>query len=237
MGRFDPYMPIKEQIDIPETLLSRFDLKFALRDLPNPELDAKIADHIMQTRFFNEASADPTIKADTIRKYVAYARKNCHPKMSQEAADELRNFYLTLRGRSGEEAPIAITPRQYEALMRMAEASAKIQLRNVVTKEDSVRAVNLMKASLRQLGFEPETGKIDIDRAEGTKTTAAQRSRIRVMMDVIDDLAKTKGKDVHVEDILKQARQEGLDSPEDVLRKLLNEGMLFQPRQGIINKL
>lgn len=237
LGRFDPYLPIKEQVDIPETLLSRFDLKFALRDLPNPETDAKIAEHIMRARFFAEAEAEPAIGPDMIKKYVAYVRKNCHPKMSQEAADELKNFYLTLRSRSGEESPIAITPRQYEALIRLSEASAKVRLSNMVMKEDSARAINLMKASLRQFGFEPETGKIDIDRAEGQRATAAQRSRIRVMIDVIDDLAKSHGRDIPVDQILKQARQEGLDAPDDILRKMLNEGLLFSPRQGVINKL
>lgn len=237
LGRFDPYLPIKEQIDIPETLLSRFDLKFALRDVPNAELDAKIAEHMMRSRFFAENEAEPIIRSDLMRKYIAYARKNCKPRMSQEAAEELKNFYLSLRSRSGEESPIAITPRQYEGLIRLSEASAKVQLREFVVKEDAIRAINLMKASLRMFGFEPETGKIDIDRAEGQKSTAAQRSRIRVMVDVIDDLTKKYGRDIPVEDILKQARTEGLDMPEDILRKMLNEGMLFSPRQGFINKL
>lgn len=237
LGRFDPYLPIKEQIDIPETLLSRFDLKFALRDLPNAEMDARIADHIMKARFFDEAEAEPTIPVDMVKKYVAYARKNCHPKMTQEAAEELKGFYLSLRSRSGDESPIAITPRQYEGLIRLSEAAAKVQLRAQVTKEDSIRAINLMKSSLRMFGFEPETGKIDIDRAEGQKSTAAQRSRIRVLVDVIDDLSKKYGKDVPVDDILRQARSEGLDAPEEILRKMLNEGLVFQPRQGIINKL
>lgn len=237
LGRFDPYLPIKEQIDIPETLLSRFDLKFAMRDLPNPEMDTKIADHMMRSRFFNKEEGAPAIDTQLIRKYIAYARKNCHPKMSREAAEELKNFYITLRERSGEDSPIAITPRQYEALMRFSEASAKVQLRPVVSREDALRAIGLMKASLRMFGFEPETGKIDIDRAEGARVTSSQRSRIRVLNDVIDDLAKVHGKDIPVEDILRQARQEGLDAPDEILKKMLNEGMLFSPRQGYINKL
>ncbi|HKZ45489.1 MAG TPA: minichromosome maintenance protein MCM, partial [archaeon] len=51
-GRFDPYLPIKEQLDLPETILSRFDLKFALRDIPNPEIDAKVSSHILKARHF-----------------------------------------------------------------------------------------------------------------------------------------------------------------------------------------
>ena len=64
---------------------------------------------------------------------------------------------------SEEEAPIPITLRQYEALIRLAEASARIQLRDEVNVEDAERAIRLMKISLREFGFDPETGQFDID--------------------------------------------------------------------------
>ncbi len=237
LGRFDPYLPIKEQIDIPETILSRFDLKFALRDIPNVETDTKIADHILQSRHFGGEESTPVIDNETFKKYVAYARKNCHPKLSREAGNEIKNFYLSLRERSGEESPISITPRQYEALIRMAEASAKIQLRDEVTKEDALRAINLMKASLRQFGFEPSTGQIDIDRAEGARATSAQRSRIRVVLDILDELEKTFGRDIPFDEIIKRARDQGVDTPDDILKKMQQEGMLYSSRPGFISKV
>ncbi len=236
-GRFDPYMPIKEQIDVPETILARFDLKFAMRDIPNVERDEKIAEHILRSRFFAMEETQPIIPTDFLKKYIAYSRKNCHPQMSQEAAKEVKAFYLELRERSGEDSPISITPRQYEALMRLAEASAKIQLRPIVSKDDALRSINLMKASLRQFGFEPETGKIDIDRAEGARVTSVQRNKIRMMIDVISELEKAHGKEVPMDDILKNAHVQGIDDAENILRKMLNEGMLYQPRLGFVNKL
>lgn len=235
LGRFDPYMPIKEQIDVPETLLSRFDLKFALRDVPNPEVDARVAEHILKARHFEEETIVPIIEANLLKKYVAYARKNCHPKLSKEAGETIKEFYLELRGKSGEESPIAITPRQYEALIRLAEASAKIQLRDVVTKEDALRAINLMKASLRQFGFEPETGKFDIDRAEG-HVTAAQRSRIRIILDVIDELSAAFGKDVPVDEIMRRAKEQGVSNPDDILWKMQQEGLLYSPKPNYLSK-
>ncbi len=237
LGRFDPYLPIKEQIDIPETILSRFDLKFALRDIPNPETDAKITEHILLSRHFGGEEATPIISNDLFKKYVAYARKNCHPKLSREAADEIKAFYLSLRERSSEESPISITPRQYEALIRMAEAAAKIQLRNEVTKEDSLRSINLMKASLRQFGFEPETGQIDIDRAEGARATSAQRSRIRIVLDILDSLEKTFGRDIPFDEVVKMARNQGVDTPDDILKKMQQEGMLYSSRPGFVSKV
>ncbi|HLC39499.1 MAG TPA: minichromosome maintenance protein MCM [archaeon] len=239
LGRFDPYMPIKEQINVPETLLSRFDLKFALRDVPNPELDAKVADHILKSRHYGEEDVAPVISADLLKKYVAYARKNCHPKLLKEAGSLIKDFFVDLRSKvMGEEAPIPITLRQYEALIRLAEAAAKIRLRDTVTKEDAVRAINLMKASLREFGFEPETGKIDIDRLEG-RVTATERGKIRVMLDVIEELTKTLGKKMPKMEIIKLAKMRGLKDfdIEKMLNELKNTGDMFESSPGILEKI
>jgi replicative DNA helicase Mcm len=237
-GRFDPYLPIREQIEIPETLLSRFDLKFALRDIPNLETDTKMADYILQARHYGEEQIAPEIDPNLLKKYVAYARKNCFPKLTKEAGEEIKKFYLELRMKSAEEgSPIAITPRQYEALIRLAEASAKVQLREEVNREDALRAISLMKFSLRQFGFDPETKKIDIDRAEGQKMTAAQRDKRRMMLDIINELTITFGKDIPIEEVLKRAEKEQIKNPEEIIEKMKREGDLFSPRPGYISKI
>jgi len=238
-GRFDPYVPIKEQIEVPETLLSRFDLKFALRDIPNPEIDRKIADHILKARHYGDEEIIPVFDPDFLKKYIAYARKNCKPKLSRDAGEMIKDFFVDLRTRvTSEEAPVPITLRQYEALIRLAEAAAKIQLRNIVTKEDAIRAINLMKASLREFGFEPETGKFDIDRLEG-RPTAADRSKIKIMLDVIDELTISLGKNIPKEEILKLAKSKGLKEfdIEKMLDELKNTGMLFEPRPNVLQKM
>ena len=119
----------------------------------------------------------------------------------------------------------------------MAEAAAKIQLRGEVTKEDALRSINLMKASLRQFGFEPETGMIDIDRAEGARATSAQRSRIRMVLDVLDSLEKTFGRDIPFDEVVKMARDQGVDTPDDILKKMQQEGMLYSSRPGFVSKV
>jgi replicative DNA helicase Mcm len=237
LGRFDPYLPIREQVDIDDVLLSRFDLKFALRDVPNPELDAKMAEHILKVRHLKTEEAKPIIPPEFLRKYIAYARAKVHPVLTKEAGELLMNFYLEMRKKSGEEAPIAITLRQYEALIRLAEASAKVQLRNFVTKEDAERAIRLMKISLREFGFEPETGMFDIDRAEGQRVTAAQRSKIRVMIDILEELTTIHGKNIPQEEFLKRAKEEGVEDAEEIMRKMISEGIIFQPKPGFIQKV
>lgn len=238
LGRFDPYLPVRDQVDIPETLLSRFDLKFALRDIPNPDVDAKLADHILKTRYFGkDEEVKPPIPPDLLRKYIAYARSKVKPKMTEEAAQVLKEFYLSLREKSGGESPIAITPRQYDALMRLAEASARIQLREYVTKEDALRAIRLMSVSLRQFGFEPETGQIDIDKAEGAKFTATQRGKIRTILSIIEDLENVFGKEIPQDEIIRVAKEKGIDDVEEILRKMQREGYLYSPKPGVLSRL
>ena len=238
LGRFDPYIPIREQLDVDDVLLSRFDLKFAIRDIPNPERDAQIADHILRARHFQTESTKPLIEPEFLRKYIAYARARVHPKLSEEAAQVIKEFYLEMRKRSGEESPVPITLRQYEALIRLAEASAKVQLRDVVTKEDALRAINLMKASLRQFGFDVESGKFDIDRAEG-RMTARERGKVRTVLDIIEELTEKMGKNIPKEDVITLAKSRGLKEfeVEKILQALKNSGDIFEPRPGMIQKV
>jgi replicative DNA helicase Mcm len=236
-GRFDPYIPIKEQIDINEVILSRFDLRFALKDIPNPEVDEKIADHVMRMRQFEEEAAVPIIEPGLLRKYIAYTRANVHPKLTKESADKIKEFYLQMRARSGEDSPVSITLRQYESLIRLSEASAKVRLSELATIEDAQRAINLMSFSLRQFGFEPETGKIDIDRVEGQRMTAAQRGKTKIMMDVINALESEVGKDIPKDEVVRRAVAEGVEDAEDMLRKLLQMGELYQPNPNFVRKV
>ncbi|MCW1310080.1 MAG: minichromosome maintenance protein MCM, partial [Candidatus Nanoarchaeia archaeon] len=167
LGRFDPYQPIPEQIDIPPTLINRFDLIFTIQDKPRREIDEKIATHMLEIAKEPELK-HPVIPPEMIKKYIAYAKRVCKPKLSDEAIKELKNFYATLRGKAvsaeSEVKPIPISPRQLEALVRLAEASARVRLSNTVTRSDARRAIRLLRHCLSEVGIDYETGQFDIDR-------------------------------------------------------------------------
>jgi len=234
--RFDPYRPLVEQIDIPDTLLSRFDLKFALRDVPHKEMDEKLATHILETRL-EPMRVKPLIEPEFLRKYFAYARKNCKPKMTREAAERLKNFYLDMRGLYTGEETIAITLRQNEALMRLAESSAKIRLSDKVETADAERSIDLMRFSIQQLGYDYETGRIDIDRTEGVP--ASQRSKIHTILDIIDMLEKKLGKPVPKEEVIAAAEEQGIKAgdTEELLRRLKIEGSIFEPKINFVERI
>jgi len=233
--RFDPMKSIVDQVDIPDTLLSRFDLKFALKDVPDKEQDAKLATHILETRL-KPSIVEPLIKPEFLRKFIAYARKNSKPQMTREAAERLKNFYLDMRSLYSGDS-IAITLRQNEALMRLAEASAKIRLSEKVEDRDAEKAINIMRFSIQQLGYDYETGKIDIDRTEGV--SASQRSKIHILLDIIDMLEKKIGKPVPKEEIIAAAEDQGLkaETTEDLLRRLKSEGSIFEPKLNYVESI
>jgi replicative DNA helicase Mcm len=235
-SRFDRYRSVAEQINITDTLLSRFDLKFILRDEPNAEQDKKMVDHILRAREGDYPAAEPIIDPELIRKYVAYAKTSCKPKLTKETGRLLKEFYLKTRKKAeGGNAPIPITLRQFESLMRLAEASAKIQLSNEVRGEDVDRAMRLMKSSLQQLGFDPEMGAIDIDKSEGG-TSYRERSQIRVLLDLINTMSLKK-REIPLKELEAAARKEGIEDIDGLIEKLKREGMLFEPSPGFLQKV
>jgi len=237
-SRFDRYRAIAEQIDVPDTLLSRFDLKFVLRDVPDKELDEKLASYVIKTRTEPE-KITPAIKPDFIRKYIAYARHNCMPQLTEEAAEHLKQFYINMRNMyQGEEGgTIAITLRQHEALMRLAEASARIRLSDKVSIEDAERAIKLMKRSIQQLGYDYETGKIDIDRTEGMASSV--RKKHYVIIDIIDKLTKQIGREIPREEVIASAENEGIKEyeAEQILQELERDSTIFKPKHKFIQRI
>jgi len=236
-GRFDRYKPLADQIDIGPVVLSRFDLKFPVQDIPDPERDIRLAEHVLDS-LTTPKTIEPIISAEMIRKYIAYARKKCKPKLTKEARDLIQAFYITWRGKyQAESGAVPLTPRQLEALIRLSEASAKVRLASKVVADDARRAIHLLEYSLKALGTEPETGRIDIDRID-IGISSAQRGKIYTMIDIIEGLMKDYGKAVPFEDVILQAEEKGIDriSAGELINKLKKKGDLFEPKQGFLQK-
>jgi replicative DNA helicase Mcm len=100
----------------------------------------------------------PDIDPDLMRKYVAYSRRNIFPIMEEEAREHLVKFYMDLRKMGeGKDAPVPVTARQLEALVRLAEASARVRLSNVVTMDDAKRTTKIVYSCMKQVGVDPST--------------------------------------------------------------------------------
>ena len=240
-GRFDPYELIAKQIDLPPALINRFDLIFPIKDLPSKEKDEQMAGFILKLHQTIKEKQEVEIETPLLRKYIAYARRRCNPRLSDEAVEEMKEYYVSMRMSGQDDSgikSIPITARQLEALVRLAEAHAKIRLSDQVLREDAKKAIELVDYCLRQVGLDKETGKIDIDRIS-TGISASQRNKIVVVKEIINELEKIKGKTIAIEDIIKEGELKGQspESVEEVLEKLKRSGDIFEPKRGFITRI
>jgi replicative DNA helicase Mcm len=238
-GVFDPYQTVPQQIDLPPTLINRFDIIFTLRDLPNLERDEKIATHILEQQSYT--SIDSAIPANLFKKYIAYAKQRIKPRLNEKAVKKLKDFYVKLRSTpiKSESATrtVPISARQLGALVRMAEAAAKLHLSEEVTEEDADKAIELMKFYLMQVGYDYETKTFDINKIS-TGMTSSKRNKIFGLKELITALEEKFGKMIPLEEIEKEL--EGKMTPEEIeeaIQKLKSAGDIFSPRRGFIQKV
>ena len=154
-GHIDDLKTTQEQIDFQTTILSRFDCIFVVRDIHNKERDEKMAHHIVDISASNKITTrkeEGEISINDLKKYIAYARMNCTPKLSEESAKVLQNYYIEDRKKYNENKTkkgndIPVTVRQLEAIIRLSEAIAKMSLSNVVSRKDVDEAHRLFQIS------------------------------------------------------------------------------------------
>jgi len=224
---------------MPPTLINRFDLIFPIKDLPDKDKDDKLASYILELHK-NPDFQKPLIDTDFLKKFIAYARQNSRPVLTEGAIEEIKNYYVDMRNSGGDEKnkPIPMSARQLEGLVRLSEASAKIRLSDKVTRKDAKRAIELLHYCLSQIGIDPETGKIDIDRIT-TGITSSERSKIITIRELIAELENKIGKTIPIEDVIKEGVEQGLSEGEieDAIEKLKRTGDLFEPKMGFIQRI
>ncbi|QLG50069.1 minichromosome maintenance protein MCM [Natrinema halophilum] len=252
-GRFDQYEPISEQIDLEPALISRFDLIFTVTDTPDEEKDRNLAEHIITTNYAGElttqreqlsslevtteeidemtAQVDPEIDAELLRKYIAYAKQNCHPRMTEEAREAIREFYVDLRSKgTDEDAAVPVTARKLEALVRLSEASARVRLSDTVEQSDAEQVIEIVRSCLQDVGVDPETGEFDADIVEAG-TSKSQRDRIKNLKQLISDIEEEYDDGAPVDIVLERAEEVGMDhsKAEHEIDKLKQKGEVYEP--------
>jgi len=259
LGRFDQFVPIGDQINMPPSLLSRFDLIFVMTDDPNEQRDIAIADHIMKTHSVGElikqheyapiphvdqayidrelAPVTPDIPPEILRKYIALAKRTCFPILSDDARKELIQYYIRLRSLAGQNKPVPVTARQLEALVRLAEASARMRLSDSIDREDAERVIRIVDTCLRQVAYDAESGGFDIDKL-ATGISKSQRDIIRTVKEAIRDVGGDSGR-ARVSEVIETAMQQGFarEKIEEVIDRLKRDGEAMEPRNGIIQLL
>ncbi|MCO5606155.1 hypothetical protein L7F22_060342 [Adiantum nelumboides] len=156
-GRYDDLKTAQENIDLQTTILSRFDLIFIVKDARDRQRDMQIAKHIVSVHTSAGAASkddDTKEKDNWLKRYIEYSRHHCFARLSDTAAAMLQNNYVRIRQQmrqqsheSGEAKAIPITVRQLEAIIRISESLARMQLSLVATEEHVTEALRLFYVS------------------------------------------------------------------------------------------
>ncbi len=238
-GRFEKNLTIAQQVPLEPVILSRFDLIFIMRDEPRADRDRTMAHHILELHRAPTKVVKPPLHLDFLRKIIIYARQNLDPKFDdKEAMKTIEDFFVDWR-RVAErgEAPLPITVRQLEAIVRLTKANTRMRLSDRVTVEDANRAINLVKRSLQEAGIDTETGKLDID-VLMTGKAKSQRDNIRRVLDIIKELEGQYGGAAPVEEIIRIAGSDGIRQSfvEELIEQEKIKGHLYEPKQGMVTR-
>ena len=223
---------VAENISFKPDILSRFDLISIVIDRHDEEQDRKLVEYISNNELGTEETGNSVIDTDTLRKYVIYARKNIKPKFTKETLEILNNFFVTVRNKTKEltDFPLEITTRQFEALLRISQAYAKMRLSNQVEQQDVERAIKIVTEMLRRFKVDIETG-----------VTQDMMSKMIRILDLIDSFRNSTFNDgcAKFGDILLNAEEQfGIDA--DTTTRIINllreQGQIREVRENCYKK-
>uniref|UniRef100_A0A6I8PI15 DNA replication licensing factor MCM2 n=1 Tax=Ornithorhynchus anatinus TaxID=9258 RepID=A0A6I8PI15_ORNAN len=167
-GRYDPSLTFSENVDLTEPIISRFDVLCVVRDTVDPVQDEMLARFVVgshvkhhpsnkeEEEVVNGRDPEPALPntygvdplpQEVLKKYIIYAKEKVHPKLNQMDQDKVAKMYSDLRKESMATGSIPITVRHIESMIRMAEAHARIHLRDYVVEDDVNMAIRVMLES------------------------------------------------------------------------------------------
>jgi DNA replication licensing factor MCM2 len=156
-GNYDSTKTFHQNVQLSDPILSRFDILCVVRDMVDPIEDEKLATFVVNSHFDhhpnNEAEVkekeqkldvdDESIPQDLLKKYILYSKLNFQPKLTKINSEKLVQFYKDLRSESFS-GGLPISVRHLESLFRLAEANARLHLRDFVREDDINTAISIM---------------------------------------------------------------------------------------------
>lgn len=177
-SKYNPKLSVVKNIQMPPSLISRFDLIYLMLDKVNEVSDNRLARHILSLYSENDDKDNETnpnfeslsignikefiISREVFSSYIAFAKMN-NPILSPDIKNLLIRKYEVMRSKNSNKNIISATPRQLESIIRLAEAKARLRYSKYVEKEDVEEAVRLIEVATLQAATDPKTGLINMD--------------------------------------------------------------------------
>ncbi|KAJ5543540.1 DNA replication licensing factor Mcm4 [Penicillium sp. DV-2018c] len=246
-SRYNPKLAVPQNIDLPPTLLSRFDLVYLVLDRVDETEDRRLAKHLVGMYLEDNpenGSSQEILPIEFLTAYITYAKTNCHPVITPAAGAALTDAYVAMRQLGddirAQERRITATTRQLESMIRLSEAHARMRLSPEVTVADVEEAVRLIRSAIKQAATDSRTGLIDMGLLTEGSSAADRRLREDLKKAVVarlDERGGVAGGSVRWADLYRDVSEQSdnrLDHQQfnDVVRALETEGSVIVSGEG-----
>jgi len=233
---------IIENLQLPHTLLSRFDLIFLILDPQDELFDRRLANHLVSLYHSDGGESEldqQLLDLNILKDYLLYAKTFVEPKLSEEAGQSLIQTYVEMRKTGSGRGQVSAYPRQLESLIRLSEAHAKVRLSSIVEQIDVDEAYRLYREALKQAAVDPSSGKVDVAILT-TGLSSGNRKRRAQLKEEVWKLIASKGKVTslnmrRLHDEMKGQSEAMIPRElfEDVVKDLEDEGKIIRTGQAI----
>lgn len=215
-GRYNAAVPFSQNVQLTEPILSRFDVLCVVKDMVDPIADERLARFVVGSHTRShpqslvsggtdgrmDALAD-SLQAHTalealepldqamLRKYLLYAKTRVRPALSHLDVDKISKLYADLRKESLSSGSIPITVRHVESIVRMAEAHARMHLRDHVRADDIDLAIRVALESFIQ---SQKYSVMNHLRKAFSKYVAYRRDHHELLAFLLQELARDAGR-------------------------------------------
>ncbi|KAM0747173.1 MCM-domain-containing protein [Meredithblackwellia eburnea MCA 4105] len=233
-SKYNLNWPITRNIDLPPTLISRFDLLYLVLDKIDEASDRKLARHLVSLYLEDRPATGgfDIMKIEDLSAYISWARNHIHPVLTDEASEALVKAYVEMRnagndGRTNDRR-ITATTRQLESMIRLSEAHARMRYSHLVELDDVTEANRLIREALKESATDPLTGLIDLDLLNSGQSLQQRKLRGDLRREILQ-LLETKEKGMRWNEVIKSMEAQSslpIDSSEfsEVIKALENDG-------------
>ncbi|KAH7460067.1 DNA replication licensing factor mcm7 [Phytophthora ramorum] len=213
LGRYNKKLSASQNINLPNALLSRFDLLFLLLDVANYEKDAALARHVTFVHRFSrnpDMNFEP-VRPEVLRYFIAIA-KQYQPSIPEHLCGYIVEAYVTLRQQDVNEharerqqqqfrqqfgdggandAQTAMTARQLLSILRLSQSLARLRFSTEVVQEDVDEAIRLVYVSKSSLTEQDDNagnnGRSGTASSGGGGSTDATSKIFRLLLEFTND--------------------------------------------------
>ena len=165
-GRYNSSVPFSQNVALSDPILSRFDIMCVVKDVVDPVADDALAKFVIGSHIKSHPNADlpndqklvdsvqcrpddvEPLDQELLAKYIVFAKTRVFPQISHLDSDKISHLYSDLRKESLHSGgSVPITVRHIESIVRIAEASARIHLRDWVKGDDLDFAIRVVLES------------------------------------------------------------------------------------------